>query len=212
MAPQPAITKPDPDPTSLTTDNLLREVGHVREHAEGLVRTLETELRAIRNMGEERFASIDNRFKERDIRNTERTTAASAALAAALQSARDLGQQTNEANDRAVQKSEAAFTRQIELLGANIAGIGKGLDGKVEDVKASLNRLEGRVLQIESLKIGAAENRKGIDGNVTLAISIAAVVVAIYAAWHPSATVATPQPIVFQQPAQQQGDGAAKTP
>jgi hypothetical protein len=162
-----------PDPTVLTTQALIREVDALRveiqQQSSSLREVIETRLNGmdkaiellqvtsdraptavdakINNLKElhgEKFLGVQRQFDERDIRANQTILDSKAAVAAALQAAKEaVGLQT-EASDRAIAKSEAATTEQMKQLGVQIQTETRALNEKNDDVKDRLTRIEGR--------------------------------------------------------------------
>jgi hypothetical protein len=118
---------PIPDPTLLTTQQLIREILSLRELLEAKQQAFsrETDMRfaglnkeiiALQELHSEKFAAVARQFDERDTR----------ALV------------TAEAIDKAMQKSEGATTKQMDQLYTLIATGTKTLDDKITDIKERL--------------------------------------------------------------------------
>jgi hypothetical protein len=170
--------RPVPDPTTLTTAQLLRELGALRELvftrldgmdkatallSETVNRTpavIQTEIRHVRELVDGRFASVALQFTERDTRAGQAAAAAAAALSAALQAAKELVTQQNEANRGEAAKTEQAFTKQID-----------GQASRIDELKERIDRGEGSTS-------GAAGTRSEQRLNVSQLVAVAAVLVA----------------------------------
>ena len=130
---------PRPDPTALTTAQLLRELSSLREVldtrldamdkatallADTVNRTpteIEKQISRLRELTDERFSSIDKQFAERDVRTEQAAKASKEALDAALLAAKELVSQQNEAN-------AAAADKALELIAdGGIAKVRKGV-------------------------------------------------------------------------------------
>jgi hypothetical protein len=148
--------RPDPDPTLLTTEHLLRAIASLREEVKGwtdsLQRLLESSIKGREDYYDEKFASIQIQFRERDVRIEQTAaqlrlavdqTAAGVALGVdkALQAQKEAAGEQAKSFSAATTKSETAMNRQIE-----------GLDGKITDVKDRLNR-------VEAMSVGVSHNR-----------------------------------------------------
>lgn len=155
-------SRPIPDPTILTTQQLNREISALRDvittRLDGMDKALEVftanlnrvpsdvdvKIAAFRMLiferierVEEKFTSVNARFGERDLRQTQAWTASAAAVSAAL-----------EAAEKAVTKSEVATLKLIDQLSAQIHNVGKGQDSQIDDIKGRLIRIEeGRLGQ-----------------------------------------------------------------
>jgi len=139
-------SRPDPDPTLLTTEQNMRSIAALREEAkewvDALQLLLESKLSGKDTYYEEKFASIQIQFKERDVRTDQTASQVKLAVDAALQAQKEAAGEQAKSFSAATTKSETAMNRQIE-----------GLDGKITDVKDRLNR-------VEAMNIGAASKRQ----------------------------------------------------
>jgi len=167
-----AVSRPDPDPTTLTTQALYREINQVQAllnaHMDGLEGTLSARITAIdhdldrlqlaveqepaqtgtlintlRDLHEEKFKSIQVQFVERDTRTEQTSRDSKVAVDAALQAAKEAVGEQNKSSALAIAKSEASTTKQIDQQGLLIASSTQGLDDKIDDIKDRLTRIEG---------------------------------------------------------------------
>lgn len=141
-------TRPVPDPTVLTTAQLIREVFGLRElieaRLEGMDKAIELlqeatdripahmkeTVQTLRELHDEKFAGIDTQFQERDTRTAETASLNKLAIDAALQ-----------AQKEAAGKSEEGFTKQIEKLGELIETKTVALGS---EIRANMNALSDR--------------------------------------------------------------------
>jgi hypothetical protein len=93
---------------------------------------------------------------------------------AALQAAKEAVGEQNKSNALAIAKSEATFTKQIDQIGVLISTLQKGLDEKIDDLRA-------RQTVSESRKAGAGDLWGIIVGVVGIVIAIAAGTIAVAA-------------------------------
>jgi hypothetical protein len=134
---------PRPDPTTLTTAALEREISHLRELLGGRVEEIAKDFdrfkeahgnrhadavdKAIEHLSElcdVKFSGIQQQFSDRDIRFEHRDVAAREAIQAALASA-----------EKAVAKSEATFTKEIDSIKELISTTAKAQDQQIRDIK-----------------------------------------------------------------------------
>jgi hypothetical protein len=145
MSDEPRASRPDPDPTLLTTEQLFRSIAALRseskEWTDSLQLLLEAKITGKDTFYAEKFESIATQFKERDVRTDQTASQVKLAVDAALQAQKEAAGEQAKSFSAATTKSETAMNRQIE-----------GLDGKITDVKDRLNR-------VEAMSIGAAGNR-----------------------------------------------------
>jgi hypothetical protein len=164
--------RPVPDPTTLTTEQLRRELSALREIitarldgydtatsllSETVNRTptiIQTEIAHVRELmtekltslggsAEEKFRSIEKQFEERDVRTNQAATAAGEALKAALQAAKEAVFEQAQAAAKAADKTELSTTKQIDLIQNQIKTLGDSFTDKIDDLKGRIDRGEG---------------------------------------------------------------------
>lgn len=165
------IIRTNPDPTKLTTDAVAllkaqllelfqaelamrdqrldqmdKAVVLVREAGERIPGHMKEEVGHLKNLHNEKFASIDTQFRERDTRVSEAASTSKVAVDAALSAQKEAVEKQNTANQLAIAKSEAAVTKQIDALVALIATAGKASDDKVSDIKERITRTEEQLV------------------------------------------------------------------
>lgn len=156
----PTSNTPVPDPTSLTTDQLRREIMALRE-------LQESRMDGERRLNEERFHGIETQFLERDKRTEQTTHDNKVAVDAAFAAAKEAVGEQNKSNAASITKSEAAFTKQIDQTGVLLNAVAKATDEKIEDLKT-------RLTTIESRKSGGVEVWGYVFGAVGILIALAA--------------------------------------
>jgi hypothetical protein len=188
--------RPVPDPTTLTTEQLRRELSALREiltaRLDGMdtatellsatvnrtPTVIQTEISHVRELmqeklsslggqAEEKFHSIELQFRERDVRTEQAAKAGKEALDAALLSAKELVAQQNEANRGEAGKTEQNFTKQIDAQAA-----------RIDELKERIDRGEG-----SSSGVASAHTERRLDiGQIVavVAIIIAAISVAAF--------------------------------
>lgn len=109
----------------VTTAQLQREIS-------ALEKLLIQRIEALSDLHDEKFAGVQMQFRERDI-----------SVAATLQATREAVSKQEEAGDRAITKSEAATTKQIDQILLLIASNGKAADDKISDLKEKRAGSEG---------------------------------------------------------------------
>lgn len=128
-------SRPVPDPTLLTTEQLMREVGNLKE-------AYRSEITHVREVHASALAGISRELDALAARTAEQKSDTGKALDAALLSARDAVQLQTEAFATATAKSETATTKQIDALGLLVDRLGGQLDEKINDLKSRTDRLE----------------------------------------------------------------------
>ena len=171
--------RPTPDPTALTTAQLLRELGALRELvfarldamdkatvvlSETVNRTptvIQTEISHVRELLDEKFAGIAKQFAERDVRTEQAAKGGKEALDAALLAAKELVAQQNEANRGEAAKTEQNFTKQIDAQAA-----------RIDELKERIDRGEGSAS-------GSAGQRTETRLNMGTVISVVLLAIAV---------------------------------
>jgi hypothetical protein len=150
-----------PGPPYLTTEELRRDVSALREilqaRLDGMDRAtvvlsetvnrtptaIQIAVDHLKELHDERFASVDQRFDERDVRTDQAAKASKEALDAALLAAKELVSQQNEANAAAADKAEQSTIKQIDQIGIRIDTMQKALDDRLTELKERIDRGEG---------------------------------------------------------------------
>lgn len=117
---------PTPDPTVLTTEALLREIGILKE-------LLQSQISSANNIYNEKFINLNIRFSELERLRMQTAQTNNDAIAAALL-----------AQKESTSKTEASFTKQIDQLQVLINAISRATDEKIDDVKTRLDLNEGK--------------------------------------------------------------------
>jgi hypothetical protein len=161
--------RPVPDPSVLTTAQLLREIDNVGRILRAEMAVIQEQISGDRQVNqvrsratEEQFAAIEAWRKEQKV---DTKTAVDAALTAASTAVRE---QTT-AGEKAIAKSEASASEQSKLQAATFAAELKGISVVLSDVK-------DRVTKIEAMKTGQVEQRddqRGSTNNVATIVGIA---------------------------------------
>lgn len=158
-------SKPLPDPTILTTEQLLREVGHVQS-------LLETQVKCMIELSEERKGRIDELTSIREKHRLEIKGDTNKALEAALKAQQDAVVQQNSYYGEQLKSLAESTKESINKLAELFTTSNKAIADKVDDVKE-------RVGQIESRKEGATENKTQTQDSTRLMIAFAALVTTI---------------------------------
>src|ERR1700738_587069 len=138
--------RPIPDPTVLTTQQLLRELNNLKEimytrldamdkamgiFSDNITRVptdTDKQISHLKELHDEKFKSISIQFAERDTRTEQTSRDSKVAVDAALQAAKEAVGEQNKSSALAIAKSEASTTKQIDQLGTNIQNGNKAVD------------------------------------------------------------------------------------
>ena len=229
---------PIPDPTTLTTEALRREIATLRElldvelkgfsdtimvRMDALDRARSLSLAELERMPgqyghaieqlrdviyatltvyDEKFKGVALQFEERDVRVLQSAAAATTAVNAALQAAKEAVGEQNKSFTLSIDKSENATMKQIDGQAQSIRIATEGLVSTIGDVKERLTRIEGQ-------QSGVSQNKTSGQTTNSFFVSLAAVaialVVAIITLTRPSATNPVAPITVPVQPASPQG-------
>lgn len=187
-APAEQLSRPNPDPTHLTTEALLREIAQLKavvdmrfDGIDKLIEVIQTnllnrpkeiiaEVAHLQKLHEEKFLSIQKQFEERDTRGEQTSKDSKVAVDAALQAAKEAVGEQNKSSALAIAKSEAATTKQIDLIGSQQTTNTANLNDKIDDLKARLNVSDGR---------GSGAKDQGADSRALLALGLSAVMAVV---------------------------------
>jgi t-SNARE complex subunit (syntaxin) len=161
--------KPDPDPTVLTTQALLREIAGLRELLSQRVESIEKAVsvahenlvrvptdvdKAISHLKElllekfattgVRFEGIQTQFGERDTRVDNAARESKEALGAALQAAKELVGTQSASFAVSIEKSDAATEKRFDALQLTITAVTTAVNDKIDDLKQRLTLVEGQ--------------------------------------------------------------------
>lgn len=173
-----AIERYMSDPTSLTTAQLLREIASLKELLQariaavedgivvahddlvrvptevqkqigGLKELLERTICDADKLKEEKFRNIDKRLDMVEQARVEQKKDTATAVDAALKAAKEAVTEQNASNVLAINKSEAAMTKQMDQQAALLSQIKGGLEDKINDIKFQLSKGEGKSAGIQ---------------------------------------------------------------
>jgi hypothetical protein len=219
---------PVPDPTALTTEQLRRELGALREviearlngmdiatklladQASGVPKDIDKQIRHLTDLFSERMEglkaetislgrSIQLQFDERDIRSQASEDAAKIAVNAALQAQKEAAAAQNESNAAAITKSEGATVKQIDGILALLASNTMSMNDKITGIISRLDRGEA---MLSATSVSRQDRR--LDGSSNVAIlgvglTVITVVIGLIG-FVMIRSAASPTPIIIQPP------------
>ena len=92
----------------------------------------------------EMFSSVQKQFIERDERIAQTSKDSKLAIDAALQAAKEAVGERNDSFKESITKSELGTNKLLDALGLQISALANAMDGKINDMKDRLNRIEGQ--------------------------------------------------------------------
>ena len=128
-------SKPNPDPSLLTTEQLLRELSSLKA-------TIDAGMDGLRAFTDERFRGISVQISERDATVQKDAQNVKAAVDAAFAAQKEAVSEQNKSNALSILKSETGFEKRIDGIGILISAMQKGLDDKIDDLKTRLTAME----------------------------------------------------------------------
>jgi len=153
---------PIPDPTTLTTAALLREIASLKEiiftrldamdkamivFSDAITRSptdVDKQISHLKELHEEKFESIVKQFSERDARMDREAASNKTSLDAALQAAEKAVNKQNETFALSINKSENATNKQMEQQATLIHTSNGALESKISDLKDRVTIIEGK--------------------------------------------------------------------
>jgi cobalamin biosynthesis Mg chelatase CobN len=158
--------RPVPDPTVLTTEQLLREIT-------GVITLLKTEIKGNQDSVEIRFKQIEHEFEVIEKHRIEQKVDTKTAVDAALQAAEKAVKEQTAASEKSVIKSETSAAEQSKQQYATFSASLKAVSDTLSDVKE-------RVSRIEATKLGQTEHKAEAQittGNMFSFIAVILVIV-----------------------------------
>lgn len=160
-------SKPVPDPTVLTTEQLHREIA-------AATRLMEARIAAAEEANAIRFLNIEREFALVENRRVEQKVDTKTAVDAALQAAKSAVNEQTVAQEKAITKSETAAAEQSKQQYATFNASLKAVTDKVDDLK-------DRVATIEAIKIGSTEVRSNGQASLAAIVGVVGAIIAILA-------------------------------
>lgn len=187
---------PLPDPTTLTTQQLLREITMLKEAVDTrfsamdkaiellqkfadkspTTAVLEQQVSAQVSLTEEKFRGVEKQFSERDKRTEQLSLADKTAIAAALQAQKEAAGAQAETNSAATAKQELAFTKLLEQIQQTQSATNRATEDKVNALTGRLDRGEGHTKGMGDgwgFIVGAVGMFAGLAAVVTLIVKVA---------------------------------------
>ena len=176
-----------PDPTTLTTDAIRREVKElVAEQERSILSLRELLLAKI----EAEVALTAERFITSERLRLEQKSDTKAAVDAALTAQKEAVKEQTIASERAIAKSEAATTKQLEQQQVTFQTVSDALRRSIDEVKersveenramrTSVSEVATSANGIVQQKVGAKEDRTSLYATIAVMASIAIALVAV---------------------------------
>lgn len=133
----PKFSAPVPDPTSLTTEALHREIRALRE-------LIFERLDRNAQVADEKFDSVKTQLRLIERQRVEQKADTSAAVAAALSAAKEAVKEQTTASEARTDKSEASMIKSVEQLGEKFDTAFEGQRREVNDLKTRSDKGEGK--------------------------------------------------------------------
>jgi hypothetical protein len=161
---------PTPDPTPLTTEQLLREIDR-------LEKLMESAVGGLRDVVNEQFESVDKQFQLVERQRVEQKRDTEVGVAAALSAAKEAVKEQTTASGLSITKSETATNEQMKQINVTFTTA-------INAVTAAVNDLKEQVVRIESVKQGGHDSLTGLQGIVMVLLSGGSLAIGAYIATH----------------------------
>ena len=184
------IPPPIPDPTILTTQQIDRGLAAERDYVnaqldvlrqrfsdtdratqvlEETVNRLPTDVQTavlhVRELADEKHASIAQQFHERDIRSERESRDNKVAVEAAFAAQKEAAHEQNKSNTLAIDKSERATAETLNKQADLFRSATDALHAQIADLKE-------RVAQAEAIKAGGQENRSNLYATIGVSVTL----------------------------------------
>jgi hypothetical protein len=147
--------RPIPDPTTLTTQQLVREIGSLQI-------LLETRIEALEDVEDQKFFKVEQQFELVERQRVEQKKDTKDAVDAALTAQKEAVREQTAASERAIAKSEAATSKQLDQLSVTFTT-------EAASLRRELGEMKERLTGIEQQKIGAKDTSAGIYSMIGVA-------------------------------------------
>lgn len=164
--------RPVPDPTALTTQALYREVANLQE-------VIERSIEGTRLINEEKFRRVEQQFELVERGRIEQKEDTKAAVDAALTAQKEAVREQTTASERAIAKSEAATTKQLEQLANTFNTEASALRRELGEVKDRIGDVDRKTSAVVDQKIGAKDDRTGLYAAIAVIATILLAVLAL---------------------------------
>lgn len=176
---------PSPDPTVLTTSQLLREVESAVKYLESRLISLEAEeqalIKGMRGEYDVRFHGIEREFIAIENWRKEQKLDTKTAVDAALQAAEKAVREQTVSAEKSILKSETSANEQSKQQYATFSASLKGVADTLADVKSRVDRMEANKIGAVEVKTAQSTNIGTILGILGGMVGLIAVVMAIAA-------------------------------
>jgi hypothetical protein len=129
--------RPVPDPTVLTTEQLLREVANA-------VLLLEAKINGANAVTKEKLESVDTQFQLIERQRVEQKADTEKAVQAALSAAKEAVKEQTAASEKSISKSETSTADQLRQMTVTFDTAIKGLTDILSDTKERVGKIESR--------------------------------------------------------------------
>lgn len=179
------------DPTKLTTQMVLREVGILEDKVDNAILVRQREQQSIRELlesklddtsqiREEKFHSIETQFDLIERQRVEQKLDTKQAVDAALIAQKEAVHEQTIASGLSIAKSEAATAKQLDQLSVTmstaIAGVTQSASETKDNLNSVISDLKERLLKIESVKAGINEEKHNTRDNIGLIYTIGGII------------------------------------
>jgi hypothetical protein len=128
------------------------------------------------------FVSVQTQFSERDVRGRDAALANTTAVNAALQAQKEAAGEQAKSFTLSIDKSEKGTLEQIAQQRVLLETMKQTLDGKVEDVKERVTRVESVAVGVVTAKQDASTTHTASNQNVGMIVGLIGVALAIVVA------------------------------
>lgn len=166
--------RPVPDPTSLTTEQLHREISSVRE-------LIEARFDSVDKLLTEKFYGVGQKFDLVEKQRVEQKSDTQSAVGAALIAQKESVREQTIASERAIAKSETATMKQLEQLQVNFTTAVEGLRREIGDLKDRVAEVDAKISGVQMQKVGAKEDRTGLYASIAVVLAVLSIISAAVA-------------------------------
>ena len=195
---------PRPDPTVLTTEQLMREIGALKREFEAALsaivvrldsmdratdlkfitrnefpKQILNEIESLQDLFDEKLKNVENQFELVERGRVEQKIDTKAAVDAALIAQKEAVREQTTASERAIAKSEAATTKQIDELNKTFATLIEGIRRELGDLKERIAQVDSSIRVYNASSVGGDTAKVRFQGTVFAVAGVVASIVII---------------------------------
>jgi hypothetical protein len=169
--------KPTPDPTVLTTEQLLREIQTLKEWTAAMIA-------GSTEICDEKFSSVTKQFVLIERQRVEQKADTEKAVQAALSAAKEAVKEQTAASEKSIDKAQTATAEQLKQQGTTFTTAVQSQERQHNDLKERVGNIEAGMQGVNAYRTDRRDINASVLAVVGSVVGILVLVVGIYATFH----------------------------